>query len=136
MATFSLVELGMKIDKANLYGMIESTQQLVGFPERAIDIRHMGPALEIQDCIGYAVPRGSGVYAVTRQIGRIIRRTQQARLLIKILENLTLIEAVVAARENVETEREQFLRDQGSDSEAARAVLCICHGQSRFYSRK
>jgi hypothetical protein len=50
-------------------------------------------------------------------------------LAIQIVVNLAFIEAMIAARENIQSESEQFFGNQRSNAKAAGAVLGVCNAQ-------
>jgi hypothetical protein len=50
-------------------------------------------------------------------------------LAIQIVVNLAFIKAMIAPRENIQAESEQFFGNQRRNAKAASAVLGVCNGE-------
>ena len=56
---------------------------------------------------------------------RIVGGPQKPRLAVQIIENFALVPNVIARGQNIQAQRQQFLRDARRDPEAARRILRI-----------
>src|SRR6185437_5362494 len=104
-------------------------KELVSLAERTIDVAHMRAALQVQNGIGNTGARCAGEDAGAGEPVGIIGWAQQTRLFIQILEYLALVKAMIAAGENVESERKQLFSNGRRDAESAGAIFRVGDGE-------
>src|SRR5215472_4417050 len=89
----------------------------------------MRTTLQIRNGEANAIPRGADIDAGSRQTRRIIRRAEEACLVLIIIVNFTLIETVVAPGENVQPHCQEFLRNEWRNTETTGAIFRVCDGK-------
>ena len=114
----------MEIDEAHFDRRIELGENAIGGAERAIRVRHVGAALQIENCALFPDD-----HPTARRFGRIIGGSQKARCAAQIIVDLALVPDVIACGEHIDPQFEQVLGNQGRDAEAACGILPVGDSQ-------
>jgi hypothetical protein len=88
--------------------------------------------LKVEDGVAGAIFRAADIEATARRTLGEIRRTQQARFVREILQNLLAVPDVVAAREDFDAAGEQFVGDARRDAEAGGGIFAIGDAEINF----
>ena len=107
-------------------------EDAIGGLERAVDRVHEHAADQIHHRDLDAVGRPEAAPADARRAGRKIRRTQQTRFALEVIEDLPLAPDVIAGGEHVDAGVEQLAATVRIDPGATRNVLAVGDHEARL----
>ena len=119
--------LGVEIDDHNRRLCLEHGQFPGSHDERILEGCHECPPLEVQDTQWRTTRTGDHGAPTTRNLGRIVGRTHEARFRLQELGHLALVPEMVPGGDDVDTGGKDLGRGGGRDSGAAGGVLAIGH---------
>src|SRR5271170_525801 len=125
----------MKIDEPDLHRGVERFKNAVRRSKWIVNGGQMHAALQIDDGYWNAVSGLRHQQAASGEVGRIVGRTQQARRMRKIVEDLFLVPNMIAGRQDIESQRKKLLGDRRRDAKSAGRVLRVGDGQLDFFGR-
>ena len=109
--------------------------EIVGFAERTIRLRHVDASLQIHHGDVDAIARGHHDDPFAGQFLDVVRRTQQARLAREVIVNFALVPDMIAGGQDVEPVAEQILGQLRRDPESARGIFRVGDRQMNVFRR-
>jgi hypothetical protein len=126
-------QLGMKIDESDFDLLRQLFENLVRFAKRAIGLRHVGAALQVDNRAIDAVAGLHGHDAAAGQIVDVVGGTKQSRLAFEIVVNFALVPDMIATGQDVQAVAEQFVGKLRGDAESARRIFAVGDAQVDFF---
>jgi hypothetical protein len=124
MAIFFRGGFGVHVDEDDLDRRLQRGELSVGAPERVVALAHEDPALQIDYGDGNATDLAHPP-AFSWNAGRVVRRAQQSRLLVDVIEYLLLVKDVVPGGHHIYAGGEQVFGDSRRDRKPAGGVLDV-----------